>query len=150
MENIDIEVLPVTNSQLFDISFVDGDLKGVESMDTAIKLSIFEERRADESEQPVNELRRGWWGNELSDVEGFEIGSKLWELYQARATQETSNRAVTFLQGANSWFVEDNRLESVEITSQLVGSQITPRIDYIRSNNSVDSRSFKLWENTTP
>lgn len=146
MDNIDIAVRQI--DQLFDIDFVDGDLKATDSFDTAINMTLYEERRADESEQPVNSLRRGWWGNELSDEDGFEIGSKLWQLYQARATENTNNRAVTTLQQAFAWFVEDGHATNIIVTSELKGNSIEPTVTILRSNNVVDSRSFKLWENT--
>jgi phage gp46-like protein len=146
MEKIDIAV--IKTGEFFDIDFEDGDLKSVDSFDTAINMSIFEERRADESEQPVNDLRRGWVGNELSDVDGFEIGSKLWQLYQARATEDTSNKSVTILQEALIWLVEDGHLSNVNVLSELSSDNIDITITLVRSNNVVDSRSFKLWENT--
>jgi phage gp46-like protein len=146
MEKIDIAVRKT--GEIFDIDFEDGDLKSIDSFDTAINMSVFEERRADESEQPVNDLRRGWVGNELSDVDGFEIGSKLWQLYQARANEDTANKSVTILQEALIWLVEDGHLSNVTVSSQLSSDNIDITITLVRSNNVVDSRSFKLWENT--
>lgn len=145
-QNIDIAVQK--NNGLFDINFADGDIVGIESFDTAIDMTIYEERRADESEQPVNSLRRGWWGNELSDVQGYEIGSKLWQSYQRRSNQDTANKIPADLQDAFLWFIQDGHLENVLINSTLVFSNIDLLISLIRSNNVVDSRSFKLWENT--
>jgi len=145
-ENIDIAVVEV--GELFDISFEDGDIKGTDSFDTAINMTIFEERRADESEQPVNDLRRGWWGNELSDVEGFEIGSKLWQFFQSRATTEVANQIPTEMVEAFQWMVQDGHLVNVTASSVLTGSNIDVTVTLLRSNNEVDSRSFKLWDNT--
>lgn len=145
-EKIDIAVRKT--GDLFDIDFVDGDLAGANSFDTAINITIYEERRADESEQPINYLRRGWWGNLLNDNEGFEIGSKLWEFYQSRATQNVNNKVQTFLQEAFSWFVEDGYATNVLVESELRDNNIVPTITILRSQNVVDSRSFKLWENT--
>ena len=147
MANIDIAVEQKTNG-LFDIKFENGEIVGTESFDTAINITIFEEKRADESEQPVNYLRRGWHGNLLSDVEGYEIGSKLWQSYQARANDDTNNKVVSDLFDANQWFVEDQFLDDVIITSTLLQDNINPLIKYFRSQNEVDSRSFLLWENT--
>ncbi len=145
-ENIDIAIQK--NNGLFDISFANGDIVGTESFDTAIDMTIFEERRADESEQPVNFLRRGWWGNELSDVEGYEIGSKLWQAYQRRSNPDTANKIPTDLQEAFLWMVEDDHLDNVLVNSTLAFSNIDILVSLIRSNNVVDSRSFPLWENT--
>ncbi len=40
-----------------------GDIDKTDGFDTAILMSFFCERRADESEVTVAELRRGWVGN---------------------------------------------------------------------------------------
>jgi phage gp46-like protein len=146
MEKIDIAL--IDKGGYFDIDFEDGDIKTVDSMDTAITMTIYGERRADETEQPVNHLRRGWVGNLLNDTPDYEYGSKLWQSYQARATVDTRNKVTVDLQDAFTWFVFDGHLQNVLVTSELSGSEITPNIDLIRSQNEVDSRSFKLWQNT--
>ena len=59
---------------LFDIALAeDGDLLTVNSFDTALKMSLFCERRASAAEEGVPELRRGWIGNEANDVSNFEM-----------------------------------------------------------------------------
>jgi phage gp46-like protein len=146
--NIDIFVEQNETSGLFDIEFEDGDIKSINSFDTAIFMSFYGERRADESEQPVNYLRRGWWGNELSTVEGFEQGSKIWELYQQRATQEIANRAQSFTQEAFNWLVEDGHLDEIVVETTKTSDNIEIQATFFRSQNQVDSKSFKLWENT--
>lgn len=146
MDSIDIAVRKT--GEIFDIDFQDGDLKGVNSFDTALNISLFEERRADESEQSVNDLRRGWWGDLLSDVVGFEIGSKLWTLYQARATEDIKNKAITIIQDALIWLVEDGHLTNLTVEGELVDGQIKITTRLIRGNDEVDSRSFLLWQNT--
>ena len=72
---IDFDLKRTGNSEIFDLVIEDGQLKELNSFDTAILMSFLCERRADESEQAVNFLRRGWWGNLLATVQGFEIGS---------------------------------------------------------------------------
>lgn len=147
MENIDIALTETDG--IFDISFENGDLKTINNFDTAIDMSVYCERRADETEQPVNYLRRGWWGNTLSEVEGYEIGSKLWQYYQSRLTQDTNNKVINVLQEALQWLVEDGHLQNIIVTSSISEGKIQPKITLVRSNNEVESRSYKLWNNTT-
>ena len=146
-KNIDIALIKQADGT-YDLEIENGDIKGVESFDTAITMSVFCERRADVSEQPINYLRRGWWGNLLNDNEGFELGSKLWEFYQSRASQTVANKIKTVLEEAFAWFVEDGYATNVIVNTEYTGSNINISITIMRSNDVVGSRSFKLWENT--
>lgn len=148
METIDFQLLKNSND-IFDLVIENGEFKTINSFDTAIFMSLFCERRADESEQSVNFLRRGWWGNLLGLIEGFEIGSKLWLLFQSRVTQDTANFATTYAKDGLQWLVEDGFLDDILVTSQIVeNDKVRLDIVLMRSNNVVDSRSFILWENT--
>lgn len=146
-KNIDWSV-EKNSSGDYDLVFVDGKIKEIETFDTAILMTMYEEQRASESEQPIPELRRGWWGNELSPIEGFEIGSKLWLLDQARATQNNANRAVAFARNGFQWFIEDGLLQDVQVSSVLDNDTIKLAINLIRNDDSVDSILFDLWDNT--
>jgi phage gp46-like protein len=147
MEKIDI-ALKKNKNGIYDISIENGDLLGVDSFNTALQISLFSDQRADASEQPVNYLRRGFWGDILNDVVGFEIGSKLWQLSQTRATQLVANKAETIVREALAWLIEDGHLSNVLVTSELESDNITINIVLVRYNNIVESKSFKLWENT--
>jgi len=147
MDKIDIKLERNTQG-FYDIDFENGDLKFDDSFDTSINITVFADRRADESEQPNNEFRRGWWGNLFATVEDFEIGSKLWLLYQSRATENTLNNGISHLRNAFQWYVTDGHLDNVEVSGVLSESNIDFTVDLIRSNNVVDSKNFKLWENT--
>lgn len=147
MDVIDL-ALEQKEDKTFDLVIEDGDLKSLNSFDTAILISILTERRANATEQPVNSLRRGWWGNVLSAIEGFEIGSKLWILKQARKTQDSLNRAKDFTFDSLNWLVEDGFLSGLDVTTNFTNDGLNININFIRSNNSVDSKNFVLWDNT--
>ena len=147
MDKIDI-LLEKNTQGLYDIQFENGDLKSDDSFDTSINITLFTDRRADESEQPNAEYRRGWWGNLFSSVEDFEIGSKLWLLDQERATDNTLYNGVSHLQNAFQWYVDDGHLQEVQVSGVLGQSNIDFKVDLIRSNNVVASKNFKLWDNT--
>lgn len=133
----------------FDLS-VDpntGDFTLVNGFETALVMSLFCERRADISEVPTAELRRGWWGNEV-DPEGFEMGSKLWLLDQARRTQETLNKAQDYAREALQWLVDDDHLISFDVSARFTSNNMVLDVVLKRSNSATESRSFELWENT--
>lgn len=134
---------------LYDISFANGDFEMVNNFDTSLQMSIYCERRADPSEVPTPELRRGWWGNELSDNMGFQIGSKIWLLAQARLTQDTLNKVITYTQEALEWYVEDGLLMKIEVSAEFLEDiGIRLFIKLYRSPNQVETKFFDLWNNT--
>ena len=113
-DTIDFELLEDSQG-IFDLQISEGQFVTQNSLDTALKMSLLEQRRADVSEQPVNFRRRGWWGNELSVIEGFEIGSKLWLLSQARRTLETLNFAQRFTEDALQWLIDDGFFVRIDV-----------------------------------
>jgi len=139
----------VGQQELFDIDIDEnGDIAHESSFDTALKMTLFCERRASASEQVVPERRRGWIGNEANEIGNFEIGSKLWLLFQARLTQTEVNAAVDYTNQALEWMVEDNLLKSVEVVGSKENGALLLNIILFRFNDRVDSRLFKIWNNT--
>lgn len=137
------------NRTFYDLDFVDGDLAKTDGFGSALKMSILCERRAEASEVPSPSKRRGWWGNEALDIANFEIGSKLWLLNQARSTNVTLNRAVTYSQDATQWFVDDTYLDKVLVSSEYSDdTTMNISINLIRGQDKVLSMGFRIWENT--
>lgn len=134
---------------LFDIAIdpETGDFKLVDGFETALAMSLFCERRADESEVPVVENRRGWWGNEVGP-EGFEIGSKLWLLDQARRNQQALNKSEDYSRESTEWFITDGYLVNIDTSARFIENGLDLKIDFNRSNSATESRSYQLWENT--
>lgn len=125
-----------------------GSLEMVANFDSAIIMSVFCEKRASNHEIIDNSLRRGWWGNELSDIPGFEIGSKLWLLEQSRNTLKELNLSITYMKTAFEWFVTQDYAQSVIVTGELTSSGIRVNIDIRVSQDNVDTPSFDLWLGT--
>lgn len=132
----------------YDISFTNGDFTLTDGFDTSLIMSLFCERRAAASEVPAPELRRGWWGNLLNEVIGFEIGSKLWLLYQERNTQDVLNNAINYVQECLQWFIDDDYLDNVNVTGERKEESISINIELLRNQNIVYSKSFDLWQLT--
>lgn len=134
---------------LFDIALgEDGDLLTVNSFDTALKMSLFCERRASAGEEPLPQLRRGWIGNEANDVADFEMGSKLWLLMQSRLDQNILNEAVDYTKQCLQWFVDDKLLKSLDVNGSRTIDKITLNIKLFRFNGITDAFLFNLWNNT--
>lgn len=133
---------------LFDLTINDdGDFTSTQGFDTALVMSLGCERRADVSEVLRPELRRGWFGNELNS-DGFEIGSKLWLLDQARLTQNTLNSAIDYAKKGLQWLVDEGHLDNVRVDGRFTNSGILLTINLERSNAITESLSYELWERT--
>lgn len=145
---IDIDISK-DSSGIFDIAVADnGDLVTTEGFDTALKMSIFCERRASSSEVQVSKFRRGWIGNLLSDIVNFEIGSKRWLFDQDRMTQETVNGVSDAINDGLQWLIEDNYLDAIDVTAANTLDTITVQVDLFRNGSRVDKQFFDAWRAT--
>lgn len=101
-----------------DLSLIDSDLASDTGLETAVLLSLFLDRRAEPDDVPPSgdpRDRRGWWADELSDVEGDRIGSRLWLLDRAKRTGETKLRAKEYVLEALAWMLEDRVVASIDV-----------------------------------
>jgi phage gp46-like protein len=148
-EFVDIEVSQNAND-IYDVSFgSDGDFILDNSFETSIRMSLFLDARADESEVKQEELRRGWYGNfELYNVL-HEIGSKLWLFEQKRNTVKVRNDAKGYVQDSLQWLITDAHATKIEVEasqSNLFELILTATITY--SADILQSFRFSLWSNT--
>jgi phage gp46-like protein len=145
---IDLKLAKDDATGLYDLSLTAGDFTLVDSFDTSVQVSILGDERADQSEVPSSELRRGWWGNQFNDDIAFQLGSKLWLLYQARATQDTLNSAINFAQNSLQWLVDDGHAQEVAVTGVRTIDNITLTVNIFRDQARVETRYYDLWDNT--
>lgn len=107
-----------------DLSLIDSDLASDLGLETAVMLSLFCDRRADVDDVPPSgdpRDRRGWWADQFADVTGDRIGSRLWLLDRAKATNEAGLRAREYVLEALAWMVEDRVVASIEADVTLTG-----------------------------
>ncbi len=140
--------LKLISGGLYDLDLSHtGDIQSEDFFDTAIIVSLFAERRANESEVLDSALRRGWIGNEATP--DFEIGSKIWLYEQSRLTRSVLNNIATAARQSLQWLVDDGYAISIDnveaiATSTGVNLSITIR----RPNSEVEKRHYTLWDNT--
>lgn len=101
-----------------------GDLLTEEGFGTPIRMTVFGRRRATEDEVLTPEYRGGWIGNLFSSLPGFEAGSKLWLLRQARLNTETQNAARSYLDDAFQWFVEEGLAKEIEVATEIANDTL--------------------------
>lgn len=154
---IDVKLRNVTDTVdllgYFDIDIdTDGDLKKEDGFDTNLIMSLFCEKRASKDEVTLPEMRRGWWGNTVSDFPNFEIGSKLWLLEQSRLTTGVVNLASQYALKSLEWLKTDGFLYDMVVTStptySASGPKIEIKVDLIRKDNVVEQKYFTVWEGT--
>lgn len=134
----------------YDISFDNHQLETTSGLDTAILMSLFVDRRADASEVPRVEYRRGWWGNLVGSIVNYNIGSKLWLLIQARKDNNCTNLATTYIYDCLKWLVEDKLADKVTVKTEYSENReacVTNIVIY-KNQSVVFSRAYPLWSNT--
>lgn len=83
-------------------------------LETPVLISLFTDRRARPSDDVP--LRRGWWGDAHSRVDGDQIGSLLWLLERHPLTPATLRRAEVFARDALQWLKDDGLAKSIAVT----------------------------------
>jgi len=141
---LDIKINKTTT--VWDLSFTNGDLTSTTSLDTAVLMSLYTDYRASNSEVPEIQRRRGWWGNLVSGYPDYQIGSKLWLLYQSRLTQDTINLIKTYVYNCLSWMIDYGYITNININvTPTTNESILLFITLSISQNIVYNNSFELW-----
>jgi phage gp46-like protein len=99
-----------------DLATSGADLSTDSGLQTAVLVSLFTDARVESEDLPfAGASRRGWWGNLFPEVDGDEVGSKLWLLAREKRTTDTLNRAEEYTQEALQWLIDDGVAESVDV-----------------------------------
>jgi phage gp46-like protein len=102
-----------------DLAMIDDDLASDRGLITAVLLSLFTDRRAENDDIPPSgdsSDRRGWWADQFADIEGDRIGSRLWLLDRSTLTNETLLRAQQYATEALQWMLDDKVVAGIAIT----------------------------------
>lgn len=127
-------------------------LQNDEGLDTAVVLSLFTDRRANDDDILPNfsDDKRGAWFDSYADVEGDQFGSRLWLLERAKLTAETVNRVREYCAEALNWMVRDGVAKAVNVVAEITRNHplgiIKTQIDIQRPDGSTTRYVFdKLW-----
>jgi phage gp46-like protein len=133
-----------------DLSLIDSDLASDRGLETAVILSLFLDRRAEDDDQPPSgdpNDRRGWWADQFADVAGDRIGSRLWLLDRSKRTNETVLRAKEYVLEALAWMLVDRVVESIDVTVETTTDALLIGLELQRPGK--DPLSFRFahtWE----
>ena len=118
----------------FDVKVENGDLKSDDGLETAVIISLFTDRRVSEQQLPdLAVSKRGWWGDMFSDIDGDQIGSRLWTIERRKRTDETLRLYEDFAKEALDWLIEDGVASTITVLAaydsqgQAVGEIIITR-----------------------
>jgi len=143
----DVELRP-DSTGIYDVAIANGDLVADVGLETSLIVSIFSDARADESQIPQPESRRGWIGDLVAPVPGYQYGSLLWLLEQARLTQETLAQTENNTRAALNWMIEDGLAQSVDAISSRQDGSLILDVTVISPDGSVVRKAFDLWRKT--
>ena len=106
-----------------------GDLVAEDSLRTAVILSLFLDRRANDDDILPNDSddRRGWWADTVAPMtdygigggsaSGDHIGSRLWLLSREKQLAGVLERARHYAEEALTWLVEDGVATAVQVAA---------------------------------
>tara|TARA_R110000782_G_scaffold79108_3_gene157290 strand:+ start:49 stop:495 length:447 start_codon:yes stop_codon:yes gene_type:complete len=126
-----------------------GDLTKTDSLDTAVYISLFGEKRASVSQVGEPTLRKGHFSNEFSNVEGYQKGCLFW-LYtsQAPLTDRTLTLINDSVKNGLQWMVEDKIITKVKSSVTKVSNGVNVKVELINDFDK-DSIYFDLFVNLT-
>ena len=112
-----------------DVALAAGALVLEEGLRTSVLISLMTDGTARDDDDladgdaAASGDRRGWWGDvPLQGQPDRPIGSRLWLLRRAKATEGTRLRAETMVREALAWMIEDGICQAVDVTAELQGS----------------------------
>lgn len=129
-----------------DVAVVANDLVRDDGLETAVLLSLFLDRRAEDGDElPDGETdRRGWWGDALPVVDGDRIGSRLWMLARAKPTRATLDRAQEYASEALQWLLDDQVAEAVDVAAEYTPEGWLALLVEVRRPDGTDPAAFRF------
>lgn len=105
-----------------DVLVVAGALGTDDSLETAVFLSIFSDRRADAGDDlpPGETWRRGYALEGVGGVAGDRFGSKFWLRRRLKQTEETRLLIEQDARDALAWLIEDQVAKEVQVEASWV------------------------------
>lgn len=107
-----------------DFSIEDNDLLSDAGLETAIMLSLFTNRVAEDGDVLPDDGndRQGWWADAVPVVDGDRFGSRLWLLQRCKNTADIPGRAEEYCKEAVQWMIDDHVLDRVDVESEIIGN----------------------------
>jgi phage gp46-like protein len=122
MADIKLDFDPKTMQ--LDISFDDepDDVDIDTTLKTAVLVSLFSDKRAsiDDVLPQEGASRRGWWGDNFTDIPHDQIGSKLWLFERESITQDVVNGVKEAAEESLQWLIDDNIASKIDVETEVM------------------------------
>lgn len=145
----DIELIWDPNASEADFAIEADDLASDESFRTAVLLSLFTDRRANDTDvlPDENGPRQGWWGDAYAEKRGDKIGSRRWLLGRAKLSPAILPSVEIYDRESLAWLVEDCAVASFDLEYEIVGEQLSTRITFYREDETTFALCFDhVWD----
>ena len=143
----DISTIWNVDTGVGDWSVSGGALASGDDLETAVLISVFSDRLADDDDvlPDGSTDRRGFWGDEDEDV---PLGSRLWLLGRSRLTADVANTAKIYIEESLKWLIDDGVATSVKVTMSMAPPKTLVGLVFVtRGDGTVVSLSFsRLWQ----
>jgi len=145
----DIALFWDDTAQAADFAIEENDLATDAGLKTAVMLSLFTDRQAEEGDVlPAGETdRRGWWGDAFPTVDDDKIGSRLWLLDRSTETPAVRALAEEYAHESLKWLLDDKVSDGVKVVVDYFRrGGMGGSIQISRPNLSpVDFRFDRVW-----
>lgn len=132
-----------------DLDVTSNDFVRDDGLDTAVYLSLFQNRRAENGDVlPEGTTDRGgWWGDAVPVVPEDRIGSRLWLLSREKSTADIPGRAEEYAREALQWLLDDGVSDQVDVQSEIVDTGLLGLVVTIHrpSGDPVEYRYQYAW-----
>lgn len=116
-------------------------------IETAVAISIFTDRRANDGDEVEGTNRRGCW---IDTYRKNKIGSRLWLLGRRKATAETLKQAKEMVEECLAWIVDDGVAEEVVVENEWANydpNRMNLLVQIIKPDESVLTFKFNYaWD----
>lgn len=137
-----------------DWGFTNSDLlttSGIGDLETAVAISLFTDMRCPDSYTPLDNDRKGWWGDTFQVT---PIGSLLWTLEKGVKSGETQLllQARDYAKQALQWLIDDGVVDAVSVrtfwlTRNAIGIDVT-----VTEPTQIAGKTFRFswaWQSGT-
>lgn len=131
------------------MGLVGDDVASDEGLRTAVLLSLFTDRRAEEGDilPGDDDDVRGHWADEFLPDPDDKMGSRLWLLERSKITEELRTRAELYIREALAWMISDGVVEEVGVETELVDDRLYYLITLERpEGDPVKFRFAHVWD----
>lgn len=130
-----------------DLDYGPAGIRQDETLKTAILVSLFTDRRANEDDDYPEGQKYGWWGDTFAEVPGDKIGSRLWQLKGQPLNEATISLADDLVKEALQWMIDDGVTEEITTEIQIVEGRLKIGIS-IKRPVDITARYYDIWEGT--